>query len=237
MSAEVADDRVLARARVLLTRAGAWLEPAPSGGYALRTASDRRRRPALLLDEAVLRELVQAPGLAPRAAGGWTGRAVAAPRTSPEPGRPGVLLGERPGVDADGRPATRTVNLGESPLGWLLRRGALTPVQAAAGERLRDDVHRAGLVGRLTMSWDAGPRASGGRGPGVEPAERARAAKAKVAAALDAAGPGLREVLEQVCIRDTALEAAERELGLPRRAGKAVLRLALDRLATHYRIG
>ena len=237
MSAGIADDRVLERARVLLARPGAWVEPAPAGGYAVRATPDRRRRPVLHLDEAVLRELVQAPGLAPRAAGGWVARRVAAPAPAPEAGRPGVLLAERAVMDADGRPTTRKVNLGESPLGWLLRRGALTPVQAAAGERLREDVHRAGLVGRLTMSWDAGPKASGGRGPGLEPAEHARAAKARVAAAFDAAGPGLREVLERVCVRDTALEAAERELGLPRRAGKAVLRLALDRLAAHYRFG
>ena len=236
MSAEVPDDRVLERARVLLGRPGAWLEPAP-GGYALRTTPDRRRRPALTVDEAALRELVQAPGLAPRPGGGWTPRTAPAVRPSPEPGRPGVLLAERTATDADGPAAPRAVNLGESPLGWLLRRGALTPVQAAAGERLREDVHRAGLVGRLTMNWEAGPRASGGRGPGLEPAERARAAKARVAAALDAAGPGLREVLEAVCVRGTALEAAERGLGLPRRAGKAVLGLALDRLAAHYRMG
>ncbi len=232
-----ADDRLLARARALLARPGAWLEPAPAGGgYHLRTAPDRRRRPALTVDEAELRELVAEPGLRPRTAGGWTGRPSTAEPPRSEPGRPGHIAGERVVAGPDGRVAPQAANLGESPLGWLLRRGALTPVQAAAGERLRDDVHRAGVVGRLTMNWDAGPRASGGRGPGVEPAERARAAKARVAAALEAAGPGLREVLEQVCVRGSSLEAAERGLDLPRRAGKAVLRLALDRLAAHYRL-
>ena len=235
---ESPDDRELDRARALLQRPGAWLEPAPAGGYHLRTSPDRRRRPALALDEAVLRELVRAPGLSPRAQGGWTGRpAPPAAASAPEPGRPGVILGERVVPTVDGGAEARTANLGESPLGWLLRRGGLTPIQAAAGERLRDDVHRAGVVGRLTMNWDAGPRASGGRGPAVEPAERARAAKARVAAALEAAGPGLREVLEAVCVRASSLEAAERGLGLPRRSGKAVLRLALDRLAAHYRTG
>ncbi|HEX6866325.1 MAG TPA: DUF6456 domain-containing protein, partial [Caulobacteraceae bacterium] len=46
--------------------------------------------------------------------------------------------------------------------------------------------------------------------------------------------PGLRDMLEQVCLTDSALEAAERSLGLPRRSGKAVLKLALQRLAVHY---
>ena len=68
----------------------------------------------------------------------------------------------------------------------------------------------------------------------VEPAERARAAKERIARALAAAGPGLGDILEHVCLRSTALEAAERSLGLPRRSGKAVLKLALGRLAAHY---
>jgi DNA-directed RNA polymerase specialized sigma24 family protein len=84
------------------------------------------------------------------------------------------------------------------------------------------------------MAWDAGPRAKGGRGAGIEPAERARAAKDRIARALAAVGPGLKEVLEQVCFAGTALEAAERSLGLPRRSGKTVLKLALQRLAAHY---
>jgi hypothetical protein len=82
------------------------------------------------------------------------------------------------------------------------------------------------------MNWDAQP---GGGGPRLEPALRARAAKDRIAAALTAVGPGLREILERVCLAETALQVAERELGLPKRAGKTVLKLALQRLAAHYR--
>ena len=71
----------------------------------------------------------------------------------------------------------------------------------------------------------------------AEPAERARAAKDRIARALGAAGPGLREMLERVCLAGSALEAAERGLGLPRRSGKTVLKLALQRLAAHYGLG
>ena len=126
---------------------------------------------------------------------------------------------------------------GRAPILWLLRRGWLTPAEAAAGERLRADVHAAGVVGRLTMSWDAGPRSAGGRAPGLDPAERRRAAKARVEAALASAGPALRPVLEQVCVRDSTLDAVERGLGLRRREGKAVLKAALGRLAAHYGVG
>lgn len=226
-----AAERAARRARDLLARAGAWLEP-DGDGYLLRLTADRRRRPALRIDEAGFRLLVVSPGLKPRRAGGWAAREAPVETPSPPPGRPGIELGERTVAERGGRLARRTVNLGESPVMLLLRRGWLTSAEAAAGERLRDDWTRAGLLGRLTMSWDAGPRGSGG--PGADPAERARAAKARVAAALAAAGPGLREVLERVCLAGTALEAAERDLDLPRRSGKALLKLALQRIAPTY---
>lgn len=233
--------RLAARAAQALARPGAFLAAVP-GGYAVRGSADRRRRALLTLDEAGFAALAQAPGLKPRPGGGWTLAAPPAPAAPDRSARPGVIEGERMVVEADGRLTARRVNLGESPIAWLARRKDaagrpwLTPREAAAGERLRDDFQRAGLIGRMTMSWDAGPRSSGARGSGLEPAERARAAKARIAEALEAAGPGLRGMLEQVCLAGTALEAAERALSLPRRSGKTVLKLALGRLADHYRI-
>ncbi len=236
-------ERLAERAILLLSRPGAWLDIEGAGGR-VRTTRDRRRRPALDVPDAVVAALARAPGLAPRAQGGCRlAGQPAAPDRAPPAGRPGVEEGERTMAGPQGRLASRRVNLGESPIGWLARRAGadgrplLSPVEAAAGERLREDFNRAGLVGRVTMSWDAGPRAAGGRGPGLDPAEHGVAAKARVRAALDAVGPGLAGVLEQVCLRGSALDAAERELGLPRRAGKAVLKLALQQLARHYGLG
>jgi hypothetical protein len=245
---DLAVENLAVRAARLLARPGAVIEAAPLG-YAVRLGPNRRRRPMLVIDEPAFDALVGMVDLTPRAQGGWTmafrplaSREPPAPFPRPQAGRPGVIDGERvieePGV---GRTAFKA-NLGESPLAWLARRRDpqgrpwLTPVEAAAGERLRDEFHRAGSVGRLTMNWDAGPRVDGGGGRRVEPVERARAAKDRIAAALEAAGPGLREILEHVCLAGTALEAAERALGLPRRAGKTVLKLALQRLAAHYRM-
>ncbi|MCC7267348.1 MAG: hypothetical protein IT546_08410 [Caulobacteraceae bacterium] len=235
-------ERLAARAAQVLRRPGAWL--ATSGdGYAVRGSADRRRRSLLTLDEAAFAALARTPGLKARPDGGWTLAARPAPPPPDRAGRPGMIEGERAVVEDDGRLTPRRVNLGESPVAWLARRKDaagrpwLDPREAAAGERLREDFHRAGLIGRMTMSWDAGPRSRGGRSAGLEPAERARAAKARIAAALEAAGPGLRGVLEQVCLAGSALEAAERALGLPRRSGKTLLKLALGRLADHYRIG
>lgn len=240
MSEEVQDaDRALR----LLGRAGAWLDAAGEGGYLVRLADDRRRRPALRIDEAAFAALTRQPGLKVRDGGGWRLARVPLPQAAPRAGRPSLIEGRRRIVDPDGRSVTRTANLGESPIAWLARRrdargeAWLTLVEIAAAEKLRDDFVAAGTVGRLTMAWDAGPKARGGRGPGVDPAERARAAKDRIARALADVGPGLREILEHVCFAGTALEAAERSLGLPRRSGKAMLKLALGRLAAHYGLG
>ncbi|HEX6866226.1 MAG TPA: DUF6456 domain-containing protein, partial [Caulobacteraceae bacterium] len=167
-----AAERAARRAAAMLGRPGAWLEPA-NGLYLVRGSADRRRRPMMRIDEQTFALLVRAPGLKPRKDGGWTALPLPAPSPAPPPGRPGVIEGERAVAEPDGRLVMRKANLGESPIAWLARRNQLTPAEAAAGERLREDFQLAGTLGRLTMAWDAGPRAKGGRGPGLEPAERA----------------------------------------------------------------
>lgn len=238
------EDRTAVRAAGLLARDGATLREAGPGVYAVRTGPDLRRRPAMTLDDATFARLAADPGLRPAPGGGWRlARGAAQTSGAAVAGRPSMIDGRREVVGPDGRRAALAANLGESPIAWLARRrdGAgrswLTLPEIAAAERLREDFALAGTLGRLTMAWDAGPRTRGGRGPGQEPAERARAAKARIARALDAVGPGLREILEHVCFAGSALEAAERGLGLPRRSGKTVLKLALQRLAIHYGIG
>ncbi|MBU3974344.1 MAG: hypothetical protein KKE42_11170, partial [Alphaproteobacteria bacterium] len=66
--------------------------------------------------------------------------------------------------------------------------------------------------------------------------DAALAAARRVEAALAACGAA-RSMVEAVCIRASALQAAECELGLGRREGKRVLRVGLAALAAHYRIG
>ncbi len=238
--AEESAIRLAERAAASLSRPGAYLEQA-GAGYAVRLGKDRRLRPALRLDEAAFQQLVLGPGLKPRPGGGWSlvSRLAA---TSPPAGRPGVIEGERLVAEATGRVKKRA-NLGESPLAWLARRKDgdgvpwLTTRELAAGEKLRVDFYRSGLIGRLTMDWSGQPRASGSRGRGGDPAERALSAKTRVRQALEAVGPELSPMLERICFLGSALEAAERDLGVPRRTGKVVLKLALQRLAAHYRLG
>ena len=127
------------------------------------------------------------------------------------------------------------VNLSESPLAWLARRGLLTSRQVAAGERLRADHARAGLSARVTMRWEAAPRSRDERGGGAQgQALAAIDSKRRFDAAMAAAGPGLSDILWRVACEGSGLADAEKDLGWPTRAGKLVLGMALDRLADHY---
>lgn len=147
------------------------------------------------------------------------------------------LLGQRRLSPADAIDrAVVTVNLAESPLAWLVRRGLLTPLQIAAGERLRGDFHIAGHGPRVTMRWDAVPGRRGGP-DAPDPTTSQIAARQRFDAAVAAVGPGLADVLWRVVCVGEGLETAERALGWPARAGKLVLTLALDRLVAHYRLG
>lgn len=128
------------------------------------------------------------------------------------------------------------VNLAESPLGWLARRGLLTAGQVAAGERLREDHARAGLSARVTMRWEAAQGASGRGGSGAQgQALSALDAKRRFDAAMAAVGPGLSDILWRVACEGAGLAEAEKGLGWPTRAGKLVLGLALDRLVEYYK--
>lgn len=129
-----------------------------------------------------------------------------------------------------------TLNLGESPLGWLHARGHLSDTQFAAGECLRRDWETAQLSAGVTMRWDAVLTGSAGE-RGLNPSERQLAARQRFDAAVAAAGPGLADVLWRVVCAGEALPDAERALAWPVRSGKLVLKLALDRVAGFYRIG
>ena len=144
-----------------------------------------------------------------------------------------VVSGGSVMVDGLGRRRGRsvTVNVAESPLGWLKARGLVTPRQFEAGERLRADYERACLGPSVTMRWS--PRVDGG-GAGQDPTAAQIAAKRRFDAAMAAVGPGLRDVAWRVVCAGEGLPAAEKAMGWPARAGRLVLTFALDRLADHY---
>lgn len=111
------------------------------------------------------------------------------------------LHGDTPAERAKGRVARSvTVNLAESPLGWLLARGHVTRRQHDAGERLRLDWERAQLSQRVTMAWDAAPvaRNRGGPGAAIDLGSSQLDAKRRFEAAVAEAGPGLSDILWRV---------------------------------------
>ena len=140
--------------------------------------------------------------------------------------------------DPAGQIQTVAVNIGESPLSWLHARGHLSDRHYRAGEKLRADWERAGLGPRMTMRWDAAPpqqRRSGAPQPN-DPTTAQLSARERFHGAIGAAGPGLGDILWRVACAGEGLVAAERALGWPSRAGKLVLTLALERVATWYRL-
>jgi len=138
-----------------------------------------------------------------------------------------------------GRAALRrrsvTVNLAESPLGWLHARGHLDDRLFTAGEQLRADYERARLAPGVTMRWEPVRIRETSR-TGLEPTERQIAARQRFDGALAAAGKGLQDILWRVVCACETVPAAEKALQWPSRSGKLVLKLALDRVADFYRI-
>lgn len=111
----------------------------------------------------------------------------------------------------------------------------LSATEREAAARLESDFERAHFRPRLTLDIATAPRSGA---PDGDMASRLSAsaldARRRVMDALDAAGPGISDMLfETVCL-SRGLNEAERALGWPQRAGKAVVRLGLQRLAEHY---
>ncbi len=158
------------------------------------------------------------------------------------------LLAERP-VPKDGRvragtkarksrARSVTVNLSESPLGWLHARGHLTDRQFDGGEKLRADWERANLAPKITMNWNIVPLTGGhSAAPDMLNATETQiAARQRFDDAIDYLGNDLSDIAWRIICAGEGVPAAEKNLGWPARSGKLVLKIALDRLANFYRL-
>lgn len=153
------------------------------------------------------------------------------------------FFAEREVMAEDGSGARRLrFNLAESPLSVLGRKRdkdgvAYLPAELIeAGERLREDFELAQMGPRVAQNWDRFLIA-GGRGQmlaGAGQAEGPQDARARVAKAMEALGPGLSDIVFRICCFLEGLETAEKRLGWSARSGKVVLKIALERLAQHY---
>jgi hypothetical protein len=138
-------------------------------------------------------------------------------------------------ISKDGHETFVTINEGESPLGRMRHRGVIDAVHFDAGERLRRDFTLAGLTPRMGIDLTQPLiRNAGGQRAEAPLTDMVLAAKQRFSAAMRAAGPGLNDLLFDVCCHLRGLEEAECLNGWPTRSAKVVLRIALERLADHY---
>jgi hypothetical protein len=136
--------------------------------------------------------------------------------------------------DEAGEETTVLDNEAESPLAWLRSRGTIDEAQLEGGERLRRDYTIARMEPRMCVDLSAPVVLGNGPGSAALMPDAVLAAKQRFAKAMSAVGPGLSDMLFDVCCALRGLEALERDNKWPRRSGKVVLCLALDRLAAHY---
>lgn len=173
-------------------------------------------------------------------------RQAAPAKTAAQTHAPAGMKAERfVQIEGSKEPQRISVNMGESPLGWLARRKNakgqpfLTAEHLAAGERLREDFEHAQMGPRVTQDWKRFLCA------GVEESRRsdtaraaisdsAEAAKHRVMNALNDLGPDLSDAVFRTCCFLEGLETIERDLNWSARSGKIVLRIALQRLVQHY---
>lgn len=142
-----------------------------------------------------------------------------------------------PAPATDGRLRHMRSLMAETPLQGLARRrdaaGApfLPRDLVAAGERLREDFELSQIG--LVTGWETVVAVARGPAGGVPVA--ARAARARLLAAIDELGPGLADVCVSCCCLLEGLESLEKRLSWSARSGKVVLRIALERLGRHHR--
>ena len=108
--------------------------------------------------------------------------------------------------------------------------------QFDAGEKLRRDFTIAGLMPRLAADLTA-PISNARGGAKTEPfVEKMIAAKQRFRLAMSAAGPGLSDMLFDVCCHLKGLESVESANEWRAGSARVVLQIALDRLVHHYGI-
>jgi len=217
--------------RWLLRRlaAGARLEADQDGAWVV---AGRRSRRAVAAD---LVAYLRANGLAEEEAGALRLSEAGRRRLMPDDGFAAQhrVLNTRLMKDDRGRDCYVVVNAAESPIALLRQRGLISALEFEAGERLRRDFTLAQLTPRLGVDYTA-PVGRRSLKPEILITETALAAKQRFNRAMRAAGPGLADVLFDICCMLKGIDESERARNWPRLSGRIVLRIALERLAAHY---
>ena len=123
----------------------------------------------------------------------------------------------------------------QSYLDRYAQRGFIDVRRYVAGRRLYADWYRSGSQPYLVAAYD-GQAPQRTRSPGGGPTDHQAQLRQRVTEALHQVGPGLAAILVHVCLLDQAAKDWAAARGEGAASGIAILRLALDALADHYRI-
>jgi len=228
--------------RVLRRLANRKLFLAPEAGAQFALAGSHRAGRTMRVSAVIVEEFRARGWIAPRGTAPETfalsesGAAWLARSGAPDPF--GAMQQELAQVSIMTPEGTRvvTINEVESPIARLRIRGQISPLQFEAGERLRQDFTLAGMMPRLCADLSA-PIANSARGAKSAPmTEKLIAARQRFRLAMASVGPGLSDLLFDVCCHLKGLETVEAANAWPMRSAGIVLRIALDRLALHYGI-
>lgn len=233
-----------------LARPGARLALRSGGrsGYGVYASADRRRRPLASVTSDALAQALSRGWLVEAQEGEFVltqaGRRCLEENKA-DTNRPALALARKTLPDPEGGLRLQTVNRAtlDGPLARYARSqngrpALLEPVHLSAADSLMRDYERSTLSSRVTQSWSGVP----GGGTRSAPRDRSDApisrlnAQERVMDALAAVGPGLDHWLVEILMRQNAMTDAERRLNWPSRSGAQALKLALDRLAVHYRM-
>jgi hypothetical protein len=224
-----------------LAKPGLFLAPQIDGGYGLagsKRAGRVMKLAAVLVAEFRRRDWLKPRGTTPEtfalgdAGAGWLARGGVA--AEPFAVQHQIRV-ERRVKTQDGEHAV-VVNEAESPLAWMRARGMLSVAQFQAGDRLRCDFTLAHLMPRLCADLSAPISHARGGAKAAPQAENVIAAKQRFRLAMSSVGPGLSDLLFEVCCHLRGLESIESANAWPNRSAKVVLQIGLDRLAAHYGI-
>lgn len=140
-----------------------------------------------------------------------------------------------------GKTEALRVNLRESPITMLNRKKDkdgkpfLGTDLLQAGERLREDFELAQLGPRVAQNWNRFLTGVNRGNFSNHDNVGSPQAQLRLRNALTALGPGLSDIALRCCCFLEGLEAAEKRMGWSARSGKIVLRIALERLHSHYK--
>lgn len=144
-------------------------------------------------------------------------------------------------VVVDGRRERYRANIGDTAIGWLAGRkdrdgkAYIEPEMLEAALRFQKDCELGGF-GRIATSDPAAPPSDRRRRlpAEFEPGDHNLDARKRIGEVMQSLGPVLSDLLIRTCCFGHGLEQIEVANSWPRRSGKLVLQIALERLVDHY---